>query len=169
MEKKYIYKNKSGKWAVATSKTGKSIRNSRTQKEAIEFAKNLKSTKTIIVKRKSGWIQLWSRKLNDEIAIKPKTVSKPKNKNTVTKKIDWKEREEEVESGSTLFKDEENYSILTVDDTDIKHDELEEKEATLESRKKGIKNIPGWVKFILGFLLIGLVVTSTFLIGLYAL
>ena len=97
---KYIQKNKDGKWAISNSKTGKSLRNTTTQKEAIALAGAYKGTDEIFIKRSSGWTTAtgWDKKIaNVTHSSVKKTTStkKPDVKKPIQKIIKEKEEKEE--------------------------------------------------------------------------
>ena len=82
---KYISKDKNNNWKVALSKSGKSTRTFRTQKEAVDFASSQKNTEGIIIKRKSGWENTFFVKKLPEKTLKKEPIKKTIAK-TVAKK-----------------------------------------------------------------------------------
>ncbi|NQZ66209.1 MAG: DUF2188 domain-containing protein [Mycoplasmatales bacterium] len=175
MGTKYIYKNKNEKWVISNTKTGKSIKNFDTQKEAIEYAKSLKSTNAIIVKRKSGWKQLWMIGSSEEPDMKGKeirtkdvkksSIKKANDKVTIKKQSSFlkesndsekKGREEIFFKSKKVEKDKNGNKIITYSDG----------ESNIEITKK---SLPGWLQFLIGIIIISIVVAFSFLIGYYAL
>lgn len=89
---KYIQKNKDGKWAISNTKTGKTLRNATTQKEAIALAGAYKDTKKIFIKRSTGWAPAtgWDKKIANvtHSPTKKKTAAKkPAAKKATPKKV----------------------------------------------------------------------------------
>ena len=52
---KYIQKRTNGTWSVSSSKTGKSLRNVRTEKEALAIAGTFKGITSVMILRKGVW------------------------------------------------------------------------------------------------------------------
>lgn len=59
---KYIFKDSDQKWKIANSKLGPGIKFFRTQKEAVDYAKNLPNIKVVMLKRQNKWIPVFTTK-----------------------------------------------------------------------------------------------------------
>ncbi|MCK5867194.1 MAG: hypothetical protein KAG14_02230, partial [Mycoplasmataceae bacterium] len=87
--KKYIQKNKDGKWAISNTKTGKALRNATTQREAIALAGAYKGTIEIFIKRANGWTPAtgWDNKIaNVTHSATKKSADKTVAKKPIKKK-----------------------------------------------------------------------------------
>ena len=77
---KYIQKKKDGNWGISNSKTGKTIRNAKTEKEALAITGTYKNVEGVMILRKGTWKQAtgWDMELVNVTKTPKKAVAKKK-------------------------------------------------------------------------------------------
>ena len=97
---KYIQKHKDGNWGISNSKTGKAIKNAKTEKEALAIAGTYKNVEGVMILRKGTWKKAtgWDMELVNVTKAPKKAAAKKK---TAAKKAPAKKAPAKKKTGKS--------------------------------------------------------------------